>query len=86
MTIRCLCDELSVARGCDIGGEVCHLSADRCDQDAHVVVALDAPEAPFGLDHAGGHPPLDHLAVAPVLDVAGDVAGDGDHRLDRVGA
>ena len=48
-------------------------------------VAVDPAELLAGFDHAGGAPAQRHLPVAPVFDVAGVVAADGDHRLDRVG-
>jgi len=54
-------------------------------EHGHVGVAGHTAELLAGLDHAGGAPALCHLPVSPALDVAGVVAADRDHRLDRVG-
>jgi len=51
----------------------------------HVTASLDSAEALLSVQEASCHPAHDHLAVFPPLDVAGHVAGDGDHRLDGVG-
>ena len=48
-------------------------------------VAVDPAELLAGFDHAGGAPAQRHLSVSPAFDVAGVVAADADHRLDRVG-
>lgn len=54
-------------------------------QQVEIAVAFDATEAVFGFQHPGRGPALDHLAAAPALDVAVDVADHRDHGLDRVG-
>jgi hypothetical protein len=48
-------------------------------------VALDAAELPRGGKHAGRCPAQPHVPVLPALHVAGVVAHDLDHGLDRVG-
>ncbi len=50
-----------------------------------VQVAVDPPRLPAGLVQAGGAPAQRHPPVSPALDVAGVVAADPDHGLDRVG-
>jgi hypothetical protein len=42
--------------------------------------------SPGSMGGTSAIPYVSHLPVLPVLDVAGVVAGDGDHRLDAVGA
>ena len=59
---------------------------ERGAQRGQVQVAVDAAELAAGFDHSGGAPAQCHVAVLPVLHVHRVVAGDGDHRLDAVGA
>src|SRR5437899_9886771 len=56
----------------------------RGDERGHLLVALESPEAALGVEHPGGAPPLDHLAVPPTLHVVGGVTRDRDHALDAV--
>src|SRR6266542_4378450 len=61
------------------------LPAECNSKHRHVTVSLHSVEALLRVQEASCHPAHDHLAVFPALDVAGHVAGDGDHRLDGVG-
>ena len=54
------------------------------DELGHLLVALDAAEGPFSVEHAGRGPAQHHLPVAPTGDVTVGRAGYRDHRLDRV--
>src|SRR5439155_7112032 len=74
------CDLFSIARGCDSFD----VTFERGDERGHLLVALESPEAAFGVEHPGGAPPLDHLAVSPTLHVLGRVTRDRDHALDAV--
>ena len=40
------------------------------DEGGHVLAALHPAEAALGVEHPGGGPALDRLAVTPALDVA----------------
>src|SRR5665648_613923 len=68
------------------GGLCGDMRVERGAQRGQVQVAVDAAELAAGFDHSGGAPAQCHGAVLPVLHVARVVAGDGDHRLDAVGA
>src|SRR6476469_4473721 len=61
------------------------VSAQGVDELGHLLVALDAAEGPFGVEHSRGGPAQHHLPVAPAGDVAVGGSGDRDHRFDRVG-
>src|SRR5664280_1454063 len=69
-------DRLAAAR--------CHLG--QCPGELRQLgVALDAADLPRGGKHAGRCPAQPHVPVLPALHVAGVVAHDLDHGLDRVG-
>jgi len=56
------------------GGE--GVTLDRDDELGEVAVADDSAELLLGDEHPGGGPALAHVAVAPALDVALQVADD----------
>jgi hypothetical protein len=60
------------------------MTLERTLEHVQVPVPVDLSEVALGLEHAGGDPPKGHLPLPPPLHVPGDVAGDPDHRLDRV--
>jgi hypothetical protein len=62
------------------------VSVQRGDELGHLLVALDPPEGPLGVDHSGCGPAQYHLRVLTVGDVAVGGPRDRDHRVDRVGA
>jgi hypothetical protein len=76
-------------RSCDSRSIACrwnsfHVTGERSDERRHLPVALAPAEAGFRVEHPGGTPAFDHLAVAPPLHVLGRVARDRDHALDAV--
>src|SRR5712692_5353452 len=75
------CDLFSIARWCDSFG----VTFERGNERGHLLVALEPPEAALGVEHPGGAPPFDHLAVTPTLHVLRCVTRDRDHTLDAVG-
>src|SRR5213592_1485453 len=71
-----------IVYGADILGEAV---LERCSELGQVQVPVDAAELVIGFEHPGGAPAERHGPVAPVLDVAGVIPADPDHRLDAVG-
>ena len=65
-----------------------HLGARVRTQGAHevrqLVMVLDATEARGGAEQAEAGPPVNHVARAPALHVAGDVPKGRDEVLDAV--
>jgi hypothetical protein len=59
------------------------VSVERSNQLRHLIMALDAAEGSFGVEHAGGGPAQHHLPVPPAGEVAVGGTRDGDHRLER---
>lgn len=53
-------------------------------EEPHVAVAVDAAEALLALERRGGGPAQRHLAAAPALHVALNLADAGAQRVDRV--
>src|SRR6266446_3632129 len=69
-------------------GSCRHLGARVRTQGAHevrqLVMVLDATEARSGAEQAEAGPPVNHVARAPALHVAGDVPKGRDEVLDAV--
>ena len=59
------------------------VSAEGVDELGHLLVALDAAEGSFGVEHARGGPAQHHLPVAPAGDVS--VGGRAIEIIDSMG-
>src|SRR6478672_11705984 len=71
--------------GTDAFGAGVDVSLEGGDELGHLLVALDAAEGAFGVEHAGRGPAQNHLPVTPTGYIAIGRFGDGDHRFDGVG-
>jgi glycosyltransferase involved in cell wall biosynthesis len=64
------------------GGVGVGVSAQRVDELRQLLVALDAAEGLFGVEHARGGPAQRHLSIAPAGNVAVGGPRERDHRRD----